>query len=103
MKERKQSKHDDCVICQAGTLHDVHKLADGDYDQQELRVVADLMDRFSLARVEVLPFDQVNQVDGHLFNPEHNILVINGVPVIGFAPDLVTAQVIEKALKKGKL
>ena len=50
-----------------------------------------------LARVEVIP---VAELGGHLFNPRHDVLLINGVPVIGFEPDLVTAQVIREALQR---
>ena len=109
MKERKQIEHDDCVICQAGTPHEVHKLADlkdvrdhliGDYDQQELRVVADLMDRFNLARVELVPGGTP------LWRPitPTTKLLINGVDIgITLGAGQGIEKTIREALKKGKL
>ncbi len=91
----------------AGDLKDVRdKALNTDYEQHELRVLAGMMAEHKLARVEILPANPVKGFGPRGLDRSHmshrstyQVIVVNGVGIIGVAPGSIILQNIEKALK----
>ncbi len=87
-------------------LKDVRDRLTGDYADSEARLIADLIMRHGFAHVALLPASQVKGFGPRgldrshpSHSPEHQVLVINNVGIIGITPGSVIHKSIERALE----